>query len=84
VGGSTLPSAIRIMGLKPSTLASMVNLIPKSAGGTLTLNPDDTFVQKIHIHGETAQRHGQYELNGKEITLIDELGTRDGPYTLDI
>jgi hypothetical protein len=57
---------------------------PEECSGTLTLNPDDTFVQKIHIHGETAQRHGQYELNGKEITLIDELGTRDGPYTLDI
>jgi hypothetical protein len=57
---------------------------PEECSGTLTLNPDNTFVQKIHIHGETVQRHGQYELSGKEITLIDELGTRDGPYTLDI
>jgi hypothetical protein len=57
---------------------------PEECSGTLTLNPDNTFVQKVHIHGETVERHGQYELDGKEITLIDELGTRDGPYTLDI
>jgi hypothetical protein len=57
---------------------------PEECSGTLTLNPDNTFVQKIHIHGETVQRHGQYELSGKEIIVIDELGTRDGPYTLDI
>lgn len=57
---------------------------PEECSGTLTLNPDNTFVQKVHIHGGTVERHGNYELNGKEITLIDELGTRDGPYTLDI
>jgi hypothetical protein len=57
---------------------------PEECSGTLTLNPDNTFVQKVHIHGETVERHGQYELNGNQITLIDELGTRDGPYTLDI
>jgi hypothetical protein len=57
---------------------------PEECSGNLTLNPDNSFVQKIHIHGETVERHGQYELDGNEITLIDELGTRDGPYTLDI
>lgn len=57
---------------------------PDECSGTLTFNPDDTFAQKVHIHGGTVERHGQYALNGKEITLIDELGTRDGPYTLDI
>lgn len=57
---------------------------PEECSGTLTLNPDNTFVQKVHIHGEIVERHGHYELDGKEITLIDELGTRDGPYALDI
>jgi hypothetical protein len=57
---------------------------PEECSGTLTLNPDNTFVQKIHIHGRTVERHGSYELDGNEITLVDELGTRDGPYTLDI
>jgi hypothetical protein len=57
---------------------------PEECSGTLTLNPDNTFLQKVHIHGETVERHGQYELDDKEITLIDELGTRDGPYTLEI
>jgi hypothetical protein len=57
---------------------------PEECSGTLTLNPDNTFVQKVHVHGGTVQRHGQYELNGKEITFVDELETRDGPYTLDM
>jgi hypothetical protein len=57
---------------------------PEECSGNLMFNPDNTFVQKVHIHGETVERHGQYELDGNEITLIDELGTRDGPYTLDI
>jgi autotransporter-associated beta strand protein len=57
---------------------------PEQCSGTLTLNADNTFVQEVHIHGGTVERHGQYELDGNEITLIDELGTRDGPYTLDI
>ena len=57
---------------------------PEQCSGNLTFNPDNTFVQKVHIHGETVERHGQYELDGNDLTLIDELGTRDGPYTLDI
>jgi hypothetical protein len=57
---------------------------PGECSGTLTFNSDGTFMQKVHIHGETVERHGQYELDGKEITLIDELGTRDGPYSLEL
>jgi hypothetical protein len=57
---------------------------PDECSGTLTLNTENTFVQKVHIHGETVERHGQYELDGKELTFIDELGTRDGSYTLDV
>ena len=57
---------------------------PEECSGTLTFNADNTFVEKIHIHGDTYERHGQYELNDKEITFTDELETKDGPYTLDI
>lgn len=57
---------------------------PDECSGTLTFSPDNNFVQKVHIHGETVERHGQYELDGKDVTLIDELGTRDGPYALGI
>ncbi len=55
---------------------------PEQCSGTLTLHTDNTFVKSIHIHGQTVDRHGQYELNGNEITFVDEFGTRDGPYTL--
>lgn len=52
--------------------------------GTLKLSKDGTFVQDIYIHGRAVVRHGTYELDGNAITLKDELGTADGPYTLDI
>lgn len=57
---------------------------PEECSGTMTLNPYNTFVQKVHIHGETVERHGHYELDGQEITFTDELETKDGPYSLDI
>jgi hypothetical protein len=57
---------------------------PDECSATLTLNPDNTFAQKLDIHGDTYERHGQYELDGKEITFTDEFGTKDGPYTVDI
>jgi hypothetical protein len=58
---------------------------PEECSGTLTLHPDNTFVQQVHIHGKTDARHGRYEIDGKQITFFDEFGTRDGPYefTLD-
>lgn len=58
---------------------------PSECSGTLTLNPDNTFVQQVHIHGQTDARHGTYKLDGAEIAFFDEFGTRDGPYrfTLD-
>lgn len=57
---------------------------PEECSGELTFHTDDTFVQSVHIHGKTVQRHGNYELDGSEISLYDEFGTRDGPYTIDI
>ena len=55
---------------------------PDECSGTLTLNPDNTFVQQVHIHGKTVARHGRYELGGAQIAFFDEFGTKDGPYRL--
>lgn len=52
--------------------------------GTMTLGSDGTFVQNVYIHSAEVQRHGTYELDGNQITLQDEFGTNDGPYTVDI
>jgi hypothetical protein len=57
---------------------------PQECSGTLTLNPDNTFVQQVHIHGKTDARNGTYQLDGLEIAFFDEFGTRDGPYQLTI
>lgn len=57
---------------------------PEECSGTLTLNPDNSFVQQVHIHGQTVARHGNYELDGTRIAFYDEFGTRDGPYELTI
>ncbi len=57
---------------------------PEQCSGTLTLHTDNTFVKNIHIHGQGVARHGNYELSGNQITFLDEFGTSDGPYTLDL
>ncbi|MBV9154670.1 MAG: hypothetical protein JO097_00275 [Acidobacteriaceae bacterium] len=57
---------------------------PEECSGTLTLTTAKTFVQSVYVHGQGVQRHGTYELSGNEITLSDELGTKDGPYTVEI
>lgn len=57
---------------------------PEECSGTLVLNPDNTFVQQVHIHGQSVARHGRYELNGSAVAFYDEFGTRDGPYQLTI
>jgi hypothetical protein len=53
---------------------------PDVCSGTLTLSSDGTFAQVIRIHGKDVNRHGTYELDGDQITLADEFGTKDGPY----
>lgn len=57
---------------------------PQECGGTLTLQPDNTFVQQVHIHGQTVARHGTYQIDGSQIAFFDEFGTRDGPYQLTL
>ena len=57
---------------------------PDACSGTLTLTPDNTFTQQVFVHHQTVSRHGTYELNGNQLALFDEFGTRDGPYTLSL
>lgn len=57
---------------------------PQACSGTLTFNPDNTFVQQVHIHGKTVARHGTFQLDGSGIALFDEFGTKDGPYQLTL
>jgi hypothetical protein len=57
---------------------------PEECSGTLTLKPENTFVQGIHIHGQQVQRHGTYQLTGNQLAFYDEFGTQDGPYTIAI
>ena len=55
---------------------------PGQCSGTLTLTSHNTFVQSVRIQGQTVRRSGKYELNENQLVFIDELGTKDGPYTL--
>lgn len=57
---------------------------PGQCGGTLTLTAGNTFVQNMRIQGQTVKRNGTYELNNDQLSFIDELGTKDGPYTLTL
>ena len=57
---------------------------PNQCSGKLTLSGDKTFVKQISIHGENVDRHGTFELNDEGIAFYDELGTRDGPYALQL
>jgi hypothetical protein len=57
---------------------------PQECSGTLTLHPDNTFTQRVHIHGQTVARQGKYELDGSQISFFDEFGNRDGPYRLTL
>lgn len=57
---------------------------PDVCSGTLTLSPDGTFTQVIRIHGTDVNRHGTFQLDDGQITLEDELGTKDGPYQIEL
>src|SRR5277367_5965309 len=50
---------------------------PDVCSGTLTLATDGTFAQVIRIHGQDVNRHGTYQLGDGQITMADELGTKD-------
>jgi hypothetical protein len=57
---------------------------PDTCSGRLTLSTDNTFVEDVRIEGQTAPRHGTYKLEDDQLAFFDELGTRDGPYTVQI
>jgi len=57
---------------------------PQECSGTLTMNADNSFVQQVHIHGQTVARHGAYRLDDSGIAFFDEFGTEDGPYRFTI
>jgi hypothetical protein len=59
-------------------------LHPDSCSGRLTLSTDKTFVQEVRIQGQAVPRHGTYTLEDDQLALFDELGTRDGPYTIQV
>jgi hypothetical protein len=52
--------------------------------GMLYFASDGTFRQTVTVHGSTLERHGTYHLDGDQLSFQDELGTKDGPYTLEI
>lgn len=57
---------------------------PETCSGTLTLTPDNKFTMNVYIHRQKVSRRGTYELDGDQLSFYDELGTRDGPYTIQI
>ncbi len=59
-------------------------LHPDSCSGRLTFSADNTFTQVVKIEGQEVPRHGTYTLENDQLALFDELGTRDGPYTIQI
>ena len=48
--------------------------------GVISFSSDNKFHQTISIHGATSERNGTYQLDDDQLTLTDELGTKDGPY----
>jgi hypothetical protein len=52
--------------------------------GMLFLAPDGNFTQTVTVHGGTLERHGTYDLDDDQLTFKDELGTKDGPYAVDL
>jgi hypothetical protein len=52
--------------------------------GVLKLHDDGTFVQEVTIQGTPVPRHGTWNLDGDQLTMWDELGTKDGPYTVEL
>ena len=57
---------------------------PDVCSGTLKFSSDGTFAQIITIHGKDVNRHGTYQVDDSQITFTDELGTKDGPYALEL
>ena len=52
--------------------------------GTLFFRKDGSFAQNIAAEGKNLRRHGTYEINDDGLVFVDELGTKDGPYSIDL
>jgi hypothetical protein len=52
--------------------------------GRLVLGTDGLFRQVLRIETKGAQRHGTYTLDNDQLTFLDDQGTQDGPYTVEI
>jgi hypothetical protein len=52
--------------------------------GRLVLGTDGLFNQVLRIEAKGGQRHGTYTLDNDQLTLMDDQGTQDGPYTVEI
>ncbi|HEX4771252.1 MAG TPA: hypothetical protein VH351_10495 [Bryobacteraceae bacterium] len=50
--------------------------------GTIVFQKDGTFTQDISAEGKNLRRHGTYQITDDGIVFVDELETKDGPYTL--
>lgn len=57
---------------------------PSECHGTLIFHADATWEETIFMHGFTTYRHGDYQLDGNQLTLLDEFSNKDGPYTVQI
>ena len=57
---------------------------PETCSGRLTFSDDNKFTQVVKIEGQEVPRHGTYTLEDDQLTFLDELETRDGPYTIEI
>ena len=57
---------------------------PEQCSGTLAFSANNTFVKNIHLKGGTDQRRGTYQLDGNQISFVDEVGEKDGPYDMQV
>jgi hypothetical protein len=57
---------------------------PDTCSGRLTFSADNKFTQEVTISGQKVPRAGTYTLEDDQLALFDELGTRDGPYTIQV
>jgi len=57
---------------------------PNQCSGVLVFTPQNKFSQTISIHHQKVVRRGTYTLSGNQLAFFDELGTRDGPYTIAV
>jgi hypothetical protein len=56
----------------------------EECNGRLIFTTDGKFTQSVTIHGQTVPRHGTYTLENDQLTFVDELETKDGPYTVEM